>query len=308
VAQEQVVVSWNEARPLERLVAIYPAEGTLWADHPLALLTLDGEGETEVTANQRRVFNALAEFLTTREVQERLLRAGYRPADLSLPLEQEGSPFAGSEAIDWRQPQTTLQIPSASVVEVVQNVWWYTKRPTNVYLVVDTSGSMGGEKLARTQEALKAFVAQIRGSKDQVGLIEFGTDIKSVEDLKPLDDARRQDLVGRIERMEADGETALLDAVWYGYENLQRVADTEAINALVVMTDGQENASGRVVNDLVGRFEESGAVDVVVFTIAFGRGADERLLERIAEAGDGQFRRADETDIEELYRVISTYF
>jgi Ca-activated chloride channel family protein len=308
VAQEQVVVGWNEAHPDDRLVAIYPAEGTLWADHPLALLALGGGDEAAVTDNQRRAFHAFAAFLTASDAQRRLLAAGYRPADLSIPLDQEGSPFADSDAVDWRQPQTTLQIPSASVVDVVQNVWWYTKRPTNVYLVVDTSGSMGGEKLARTQEALKAFVTQIRGDRDQVGLIEFGTDIKSVERLEPLDDARRQTLMGRIERMEADGETALLDAVWYGYDSLQRMADGEAINALVVMTDGQENASGRGVNDLTWRLEQEGAVNVVVFTIAFGRGADENLLERIAEAGDGQFRRADETDIEELYRVISTYF
>ncbi len=308
VAQEQVVVSWNETHAGERLIAIYPAEGTLWTDHPLALLALGGVDETAVTDNQRRVFHAFAQFLTAPNAQRRLLSAGYRPADLSIPLDQEGSPFADSDAVDWRQPQTTLQIPSPSVVEVVQNVWWYTKRPTNVYLVVDTSGSMGGEKLALTQAALKAFVTQIRGDRDRVGLIEFGTGIKSVAELQPLDDARRQDLMGRIDRMEADGETALLDAVWHGYESLQRTADGEAINALVVMTDGQENASESGIADLLWRFEQEGAVDVVVFTIAFGRGADESLLERIAEAGNGQFRRADQTDIEELYRIISTYF
>jgi Ca-activated chloride channel family protein len=308
VAQEQVVVGWNETYPGERLVAIYPAEGTLWADHPLALLALGGEDEAEVTDNQRQVFHAFAEFLTAPDIQRRLLAAGYRPADLNIPLDEDGSPFAESDAVDWRQPQTTLQIPSASVVEVVQNVWWYTKRPTNVYLVVDTSGSMGGEKLARTREALKAFVTQIRGNRDQVALIEFGSDIKSMEQLGPLDDAQRRVLQERIDSLRADGETALLDAVWHAYDLLQATADVEAINAVVVMTDGRENASWRDIDDVTSRFQQGGGVDVVVFTIAFGRSADEMLLERIAEVGNGQFRRADETDIEELYRIISTYF
>jgi RNA polymerase sigma-70 factor (ECF subfamily) len=31
-------------------------------------------------------------------------------------------------------------------------------------------------------------------------------------------------------------------------------------------------------------------------------------LQEIADVGNGQFRRADETDIEELYKIISTYF
>jgi Ca-activated chloride channel family protein len=308
VAQEQVVVSWNASRPGERLVAIYPAEGTLWADHPLALLELSGPQETTVTDNQRRTFQAFAEFLTKSDTQRRLLALGYRPADLSIALDAQGSPFTASDAVDWRQPKTTLQIPSASVVEVVQNVWWYTKRPTNVYLVVDTSGSMDGEKLARTQEALVAFVNQIRGDRDRLGLIEFGSSIKSSEPLQPLDDARRQALTGRIDGMEARGDTALLDAVRRAYDDLQETADTEAINAIVAMTDGRENASTSTISDLEWRFRQEGGVTVVVFTIAFGDDADEDLLRRIADAGEGQFRRADETDIETLYEIISTYF
>ena len=307
VAQEQVILRWNAEHPDARLVAIYPAEGTLWADHPLALLALGDGDELSVTANQTQVFHALAEYLTAQEVQKRLLEAGYRPADLDIPLDGGGSPFANPDAVDWREPQTTLQIPSAAVVDVVQNVWWYTKRPTDVYLVVDTSGSMSGEKLDLTKEALKAFVMQIRGDRDRVGLIEFGSGLKDLYSLQPMDDGRRQMLLERIERMEASGETALLDAVVMAFGNLQREADREAISALVVMTDGQENASNLRVSDLTRRFEDD-AVDAVVFTIAFGRGADEALLRRIAEMGDGQFRRADETDIEELYRLISTYF
>jgi len=308
VAQEQVVVRWNTDNRDAPLVAIYPAEGTLWADHPLALLALAEGDAAPVTANQERVFHALADYLTNREVQERLLEAGYRPADLDIALDGAGSPFAGTDAVDWREPQTTLQIPSAAVVEVVQNVWWYTKRPTNVFLVVDTSGSMGGDKLALTKEALKAFVGQIRGDRDQVGLIDFGTDIKSVWELEPVDDVRRSTLSLQIEGLESSGETALLDAVVGGYERLQLESDREAINALVVMTDGQENASRSGMSDLEWRFQEQGGVEVVVFTIAFGRGADEALLQRMAELGGGQFRRADETDIQELYRIISTYF
>ena len=35
---------------------------------------------------------------------------------------------------------------------------------------------------------------------------------------------------------------------------------------------------------------------------------NEELLQEIAKIGNGQFRRASETDIEELYKIISTYF
>jgi Ca-activated chloride channel family protein len=311
VTQEQVVIAWNQHQAQnvgEELVAIYPAEGTLWADHPLALLELGGPGETSVTDNQRRTLEAFAQFLSTADVQHQLLAAGYRPADLTISLDEPGNPFASTDAVDWRQPQTTLQIPSAMVVEVVQNVWWYTKRPTNVYLVVDTSGSMQRVKLGLTQEALQAFVDQIQGDRDQVGLIEFGSGVKLFEPLQALDDDGRQELIQRINRMEADGQTAMIDAVLEAYDDLQRTGDTEAINAIVVMTDGLENASYYTIDHLRSRFEEEQAVTVVVFAIAFGNDADDNLLREIADIGGGQFRRADETDIEELYKIISTYF
>ena len=307
VAQEQTVIAWNQANPGERLVAIYPAEGTLWADHPLALLELGAGDELAVTDNQRRTFRAFADFLTGEEAQRRFLALGYRPANLAIPLDGPGSPFAESDAVDWRQPQTTLQMPSAAVVDVVQNAWWYTKRPTNVYLVVDTSSSMAGAKLERTRAALRAFVTQIRGNRDRVGLVEFGTGVKRFEPLRTMNDAGRAQMLAAIDSMEADGFTALLDAVYEAYADLQVVNDQEAINAIVVMTDGQENDSSLYLEDLAQLFQE-GETPVVVFTIAFGDDADEDLLQELARIGNGQFRRASETDIEELYRVISTYF
>lgn len=308
VAQEQTVIRWNGSHGSgERLIALYPKEGTLWTDHPLALLELGGDGETAVTDNQRRTFAAFGEFLLSGESQQAFLAAGYRPADVGIDLTAAGSPFANTDAVDPSQPKTTLQIPSAAVVEVVQNVWYYTKRPTNVYLVVDTSGSMAGEKMDRTRTALQSFVSQIQGDRDKVGIVEFGSGVKRFEPLRTLSDGGRNQMLDVIAGMEADGYTALLDAVWQAQEDLQTVADGEAINAIVVMTDGQENDSYRDMNDLRQAFQNA-RTPVVVFTIAFGNDADDSLLQELARIGGGQFRRAGETDIEELYRILSTYF
>ncbi|HQE92312.1 MAG TPA: substrate-binding domain-containing protein [Anaerolineae bacterium] len=309
VAQEQVVIAWNQTQSGERLVALYPAEGTLWADHPLALLELGASDETPLTANQRRTYQTFVTFLTSPDVQRQLLAAGYRPANLDIRLDEAGSPFAGSTAADWRQPQTTLQIPAASVVEVVQNVWWYTKRPTNVYLVVDTSGSMEeSDKIDLTRVALRSFVEQIRGDRDQVGLIAFASEVNTLRSLQPLDDAGRADLNRAIDQLRATGNTALIDGVWEAYTELTLRGNPEAINAIVVMTDGQENNSRHSFAELQQRLRQEHGTSVVIFTIAFGGDADEKLLRSMAEVGGGQFRRAQETDIEELYKIISTYF
>jgi Ca-activated chloride channel family protein len=309
VAQERVVIDWNRQNAGDRLVALYPAEGTLWTDHPLALLELgQREGEPAVTANQRRTYQAFAEFLASEAAQQHLLQAGYRPADLSISLDSAGSPFAGASDVDWRQPQTTLQMPPAEVVDVVRDYWYYTKRPTNVYLVVDTSGSMEGSKLAAAKGALKAFLSQIRGDRDRVGIIEFGSGIKDYALLAALDDPTRQRLDAMIDRMEATGGTALIDAAYAGVATLQDENQPDAINAVVVMTDGLENESSRDLYELQALVRENPSLPIVLFTIGFGDDADEETLTEMARIGGGQYRSAGEADIEELYRIISTYF
>lgn len=310
VAQERVVIEWNRNPKGERLVAIYPAEGALWTDHPLALVELGAPHDAlAVTDNQRLTYQAFGAFLLSADAQTVLLKAGYRPADLGIDLGSGDSPFANTDAVDWRQPQTTLQMPSPAVVEVVQNFWYYTKRPTNVYLVVDTSGSMEeGNKLARTKEALRAFVGLIKGDRDQIGLLEFASGSKNFTPLRPLQETVRSDLLTQIDRMEPIGGTALIDAVYNAANDLLAQNDSDAINALVVMTDGQENESTYSLNDLNDLLQRHPNQRLVIFTIAFGSDADENLLQEMAKIGNGQFRRASETDIEELYKIISTYF
>jgi Ca-activated chloride channel family protein len=310
VGQEQVVIDWNQNARGEPLVAIYPAEGTLWTDHPLALLELGSRDDANtpvVTDNQRRTYQALAAFLTGPEAQQQLLAAGYRPADLNVQLDAAGSPFADTAYVDWRQPQTTLQMPSPAVVDVVQNVWAYTKRPTNVFLVADTSGSMEGAKIERAREALAAFIASIRSDRDQVGLVEFGTGLKGYLPLLPMDEANRNVLIATVGELEASGGTALIDATYAAVAELMAADDPQAINAVVVMTDGQENESERTLADLQ-QLLASTDNPPIIFTIGFGDDADEDVLGVMADIGGGQFRRADETDIAELYQIISTYF
>jgi len=47
---------------------------------------------------------------------------------------------------------------------------------------------------------------------------------------------------------------------------------------------------------------------VVIFSIAFGKDADTSIMKRLADVTNGQFRQAETFNIEELYKLISTYF
>jgi Ca-activated chloride channel family protein len=302
VCQEQLVI-WANQQGAD-LVAIYPVEGSLWEDHPLVLLETP-----DLTGIQRQVFAQLISHLRADVAQQTVLAAGYRPADPSIPLDAPGSPLTAATGVDPTQPQTALQIPGGSVVQVVRDVWWYTKRHTNVVLVVDTSGSMEGAKIENVKEALRAFVEQIKGSEEAVALVEFYSYVDVLVPLNRLA-VNRDDLLRAIDGLIASGDTALLDAVYESYVALQRLDDAERINAIVVMTDGRENYSDISLSrlaDHMRRGNETG-VPVVVFAIAYGSDADYGTLRTLAEATGGQVFEGTLETIRQLYKILSTYF
>jgi Ca-activated chloride channel family protein len=302
VVQEQMVTYFNtHTSGQDKLVAIYPAEGALWEDHPLALLET-----AELTPLQRQVFAQFRDFLLSPEAQQLILRHGYRPADLSIPLDSPDSPLTPENGVDPTEPKTSLQVPNASVIKVVRDVWWYTKRHTNVYLVVDTSGSMRGDKLAQAQIALHAFLDQIKGDIERVGLIQFASQVNIPVYLDELG-YNRAALESAVDGLRAEGDTALLDAIHEAYQRLQDQGDMERINAIVVMTDGRENYSSITLRSLARELENS-SVPIVVFCIAYGGDADLETLRAIAEPTGGQVRMGDLETISDLYRILSTYF
>ncbi len=303
VVQEQLVVEFNQHNQ-EKLIAIYPAEGTLWEDHPLVFLE-----RPETTADQRLAYRNLRDFLLSQDAQMLVLSNGYRPSDLSIALDSASSPIRAANGVDPAQPKTTLQIPSPSVIQVVRDVWQYTKRKTNVYLVADVSGSMQGVKLEQAKEALLTFLSMIKGEQERVGLIVFSSSVREAAPIAELA-TNRSALNSMIASLSAGGDTALLDAVSLAYDLLQQGQDRERINAIVVMTDGKENNSRIRLRDLTAKLvkgNQSG-VPVVVFCVAYGDDADMGTLEAITTATGGQARSGSTETIRELYKLLSTYF
>jgi len=304
VVSERLVIYFN-GKSSQKLVAIYPVEGTLWQDHPLALLEQPG-----LTDEQRLTYRRFRDFVLSPEIQKVILQAGYRPVDLNLRLDDPASPIKTSNGVDPAQPQTTLQMPSAAVVEIVQLSWYLAKRPANIYLVADTSGSMGEQdKLTQAIDALSTFLDQVQGDRDRVGLIPFSNRVYNTIPLQDIG-AQRAMLKTQVKSLKANGQTALLDAVQFAYDDLEKRNDRDRINAIVVMTDGIENSSSIKLSQLTDRVKRGNAsgVPVVIFCIGYGSDADWNVLNALADATGGFARRADPDTIQKLYKILSTYF
>ncbi len=299
--QETSLVQFNAENKGAKLVAIYPAEGTFVADYPLIVLRAPWVDEAERAGAE--LFN---EWLSPRITPELAARYAYRAPDTHRIL----SPVDGAHGADPAQPEAVLQAPVPDVLAAVQQNWNEDRKPANVMLVVDTSGSMGQRgRLARAQAALEAFLDDLR-TEDRVGLVTFGSDVFRPVDIAPLRD-NESELRETIGDLIPSGKAAVYDAVREGFAAVRALEDETRINAVIVLADGVDDASTTTLDELeaelsLGCAPEESAVPVI--TVAYGAGADRDALGQIAAACQGRALTAERNDVEDVFRTIALLF
>jgi Ca-activated chloride channel family protein len=166
------------------------------------------------------------------------------------------------------------------------------------------------KRLERAKEGLKTFLGQL-SPNDRVGLESFNDQLTPLVPIAPV----RQN-VGRlrstIDSLIADGGTAFYDAATRGFDDVRALNDRTRINAVVLLTDGEDTDSTSTVQQAAARMAAQGDSEngVRVFTIAYSASAEgaEAGLKRIAAASGGQEYTGDTEDIELVYRSISSFF
>nr|WP_290665723.1 VWA domain-containing protein [Ardenticatena sp.] len=260
------------------VVALYPFEGTFMATNPACAFSEAGQ-----------VFVA---FLLERTTQDRLSQYHLRAPSPS---------GAGELAVP------VLPVPPAETLVALQTLWLSERKPVNLVMVIDTSGSMAGEKIASVQNAAADFIAQM-GEHDQLSIILFSD--KPVVWVREATIAeKRETIIENIQYIDADGGTALYDAVFDAVQLVRTTSSPDYTNAIIVLTDGQDTASERILTaDDPTLLDMLNQTDATIFTVAFGEDADMFVLARLAEIGRGAFYRADETSIGAIYDEMSAAF
>jgi Ca-activated chloride channel family protein len=302
--EEATLVDFNLHRGArDKLVAIYPREGTFYSDDPY--ITLDAPW---VSAAQKEGSTAFGAFLRSRLTPALAARYGFRPGDLKA---RPTAPLDAAHGVDPAQPQRVLELPEPRVLAALKTAWREDRKPGNVLLVLDTSGSMAQEhRLERAKQGLTAFLAQV-APQDRVGLTVFSDVIRPLVPLGSMQ-ANGAKLRQVVAGVNADGGTAIYDVTAAAVQQVAQVADKSRINAVVLLTDGQDTDSDRTAADIVKQVGEQGdsARRVRVFTIAYSAGATGAAdtLAQIAAASGGKSYEGTTSDIESVYRSISSFF
>ncbi len=151
-------------------------------------------------------------------------------------------------------------------------------------LVIDRSGSMGGEKIALAKDAATAAVELI-GPRDSIGVIAFDNESYWVSELTP--GGERGAIMDQIAKIDAGGGTNMYPAM---SEAFQALAATQAkLKHCILLTDGISESG-----DFVGLAAEMAAQQMTVTTVSMGDGADQQLLAEVARMGNGRHYVCDD--------------
>lgn len=282
------------------VVALYPREGTFWSNHPYVILDANW-----VTDEQREAAEIFEDFLLDRPQQLLAIEYGFRPSDPAIPL---SAPLDEAHGVDPGQPQTILEVPEAEVIRGIEELWYQVKKPVDLMLVVDTSGSMSGEKINAVRASLAAFI-DLLGDRDRLEIILFNSDIVQLSPLSTLGE-KREDIQRRVAGIIEGGDTRLYDAVVAAYDELESTGNPDHIRAVVVLSDGQDTISSNNLDSVLSKIgiQSEGGNSIKVFSIAYGNNADEEVLKSIAEITGGQQYLGEPENIQEIYESIATFF
>jgi Ca-activated chloride channel family protein len=303
--EEVTLLDFNRTRgSAQKLVAIYPSEGTFYSDDPYIVLTAPW-----VRPEQAEGAKAFQQFLAQKLTPELAARFGFRPAALDA---KPVAPVTAANGVDPAQPKRVLGLPEPRVLAAIKNSWREDRKPANILLVLDTSGSMFEEKrLERAKAGLRTFLAGV-GKQDRVGLTTFSDEIHPIQPVGPFDAAGKARLEGIVRGLVAEGGTSIYDATLQAFDTVGPLADRDHITAIVLLTDGEDTDSAATVDDVVRKLQAQGDTEnpVRVFTIAYSAGATgaREQLSKIAQASGGQAYEGNTSDIESVYRSISSFF
>lgn len=290
--------------PPEKLVALYPKEGTFWHEHPMGIVNADW-----TTQEQRDAARVFADWVVLPEQQEIIMSYGFRPVNPDVEL---GFPFEEEFGVTVAGPSNVLAVPDPEVIAEVQDSWRFVKKQADIILLIDTSGSMAqDDKIGQAKQAALAFLERTESS-NRVGLATFDT---RVIERVPLDnfEQNRSALVNAINSLQAEGGTALYDALVQVTTQLNEQDDTDRIRAVVLLSDGEDTESVQnTIDDVEDVIEASGSDlnPVIVVPVGYGRLDDRliRVLERIAESSNTTWVSGDPDNIQRVLEIISSFF
>ncbi len=175
------------------------------------------------------------------------------------------------------------------------------RRPFNLSLVIDRSGSMAGRSLKQALKAAETLVEQLEPD-DLLSLVVYDDTVETI--LPPGNVSDKQAIREIIRRVRAGGTTNLSGGWLKGCEHVLSRRGADMIHRVLLLTDGQANVGVVDPKVLTATARQRADDGVVTTTLGFGANFNEDLLIGMAQAAGGNFYFIQTPDdAEEVFRI-----
>ncbi len=159
-----------------------------------------------------------------------------------------------------------------------------------VEVVLDRSGSMNGPAFDSAKESILKLIDRL-APQDSFGLIAFDDQALVIAPIRTMADHDMVALRRAVREMQTGGSTDISGGYTMGLRELTRVA-TDAGATLLLISDGHANAGEQDPKVLAQIATTHATNKVTTSTIGLGTGYDEKILEALAQGGNGAHRFA----------------
>ncbi len=162
-----------------------------------------------------------------------------------------------------------------------------SRRPLNLALVVDSSGSMADAgKLDYVKEAVRLVMRNL-GPQDRLSFVVYSDEARALVSGGTASD--RLPIEHHLNMLQAMGSTNLSGGLFEGVNQVESFFLEEGINRVILLSDGLANRGVVSRPELERYAAKAGDKGVSLSTIGVGRDFNEELMMAIASAGRGNY-------------------
>ncbi len=303
---ESVLLQLNgSGRLREPLRIIYPQEGIITADYPLMLLD----------ESRRDGYDRLVACLRSPEIQTRLMeQTRRRPV---IPQVRPDSRFPDQLLVELPFPRSIGEIDALLFAYLDEH-----SKPSHTIFVLDTSGSMEGQRIASLRHALSNLTgvdqsltgqfARFRARETVVMLPFNGAPLPPTTFTIETADRDSRGMIALrdyIKGLNAHGGTAIYEALVQAYRMVDSAVGEkpDRFYSIVLLTDGA-NMSEFGYGDFAGMYRQlpETAGNIRVFPILFGD-SNVPEMEAVAELTGGRTFDAHKHSLAAVFKKIRGY-
>jgi uncharacterized protein YegL len=175
-----------------------------------------------------------------------------------------------------------------------------TGSPVDAMLVIDRSGSMGGQRIVDAKAAANTFVDEMSLPPDRVGVASFASSGAGSLDAG-LTDAEA-DVATAINGLNAGGMTDMEEGLEFAETELLDNGDPAKAPVIIILSDGHHNES--TPGELQATADRIKGAGIRIISIGLGN-ANANQLRAIASSADDYYYAPDSTQLAAIYQQIA---